>query len=205
MISSSHSHITLSSSSSSSVINIPWGWGVIIPRQNITRMSVSTRRLIEAFSFITNPNWPLPRNHRMNRTHRERCWCRQLATWWDFITGIAYQISIRGIKFLLEPMDLSLEERDSTYTAINRISNSCLSFIGKGVDSILSLVREKVVEKLCHIACTKDLVNIHKFLRLLWWEVRCEDATWHTFPPQKLAGSTWRIVRVAGWSHSHCN
>jgi hypothetical protein len=93
-------------------------------------------------------------------------------------------------------MNLSLEKGDSTNTAINRVPYSCLGFIGKRVHCILSLVREKLIEELCHIACSKDLVNIGEFLRLLWWEVRCKDAAWHTFSPQELAGSTGRVVRA---------
>jgi hypothetical protein len=93
-------------------------------------------------------------------------------------------------------MNLSLEKGDSTNTAINRVPYSCLGFVCKGVHCILSLVREKLIEELCHIACSKDLVNIGKFLRFLWWEVRCKNAAWHAFPPQELAGSTGRVVRA---------
>jgi len=57
-----------------------------------------------------------------------------------------------------------------------------------------------LVQDLAHVACTKDLVHVCKLLRLLWGEIWGEKAIWHAFPPQKLAGCTWRIG-VARRSH----
>ena len=113
---------------------------------------------------------------------------------WHFIAStIADQISVCGIKFLLEPKDLFLEHWNGPNTTIHWILDPCFGFIGQRVHSILSLMGLNLVEEFANVACTKYLVNICKLMWLFWWEIWGKNAIWHALPSQKLAGCTWRI------------
>jgi len=113
---------------------------------------------------------------------------------WNFIAStIADQISVCGIKFLLEPKDLLLEHWNGPNTTIHWIFDPCFGFIGQRVHSILSLMGLHLIEEFAHVACTKYLVNICKFMWLFWWEIWGKNAIRHALPSQKLAGCTWRI------------
>lgn len=59
------------------------------------------------------------------RNRRER-WNRR-----DVTVGVAEEIGVCGIEFLLEPLDLSLEERDGTDAAIDGVSHARLCLVGE--------------------------------------------------------------------------
>ena len=109
---------------------------------------------------------------------------------YDFVARIADEIGIGSIEFLLEPLDLSLEEGNGSHAAVDRVPDACLSLIGQGIDGVLPLVGEEVVKELGDVAGAEDLVDVGELLGLLWWKVRGENAAGHAFAPQELAGST---------------
>lgn len=99
------------------------------------------------------------------------------------IPSITHKISVCGVQFLLEANDLALEDRDGADAAVHRIFHSGLGFIGQGVNSIFSLVRKNLVEKLTNVASPKDLVDVGEFLRLFRWKIGGKNAIWHAFSP----------------------
>ena len=80
-----------------------------------------------------------------------------------------------------------LEERNDSNAAVDWVTETHVSFVGKGVDRVLSLVRVQLVEEFSDVAGTKHFVNICKLLGLVWWEVGCEYALRLALAPQKLA------------------
>lgn len=108
----------------------------------------------------------------------------------DFIAGIADEIGIGSVELLLEPLDLSLEEGNGSHATVDRVPDTCLGLIRQGVDGVLPLVGEEVVEELGDIAGAENLVDVGELLGLLRWEVRGENAAGHAFAPQELAGGT---------------
>lgn len=98
-------------------------------------------------------------------------------------TGVANEVSICCVKLGLKSLDLPLEEGDSAHTPIDWVTDAGLSLIGKGVDGVISLVGEEIVEELGDIACTEDLVDIGEFLGVFGREVRGKDAVRHAFSP----------------------
>lgn len=196
------SHSSLSSSSSPSFINVIAGSTIMninIPWKIIRNLEISSRRncsttLLVKLMIIHRPS---PRSHlRLN--YRIHPGGRN-----DFIAGIADEIGIGSVEFLLEPLDLSLEEGNGSHAAVDRVPDTCLGLIGQGVDGVLPLVGEEVVEELGDIAGAENLVDVGELLGLLRWEVRSENAAGHAFAPQELASGTGWVVGGAGWWWSH--
>ena len=135
----------VTSSFSSSIIDILRRG--ITPWKRIRERVVSGggRGPIKPTCFISKPCTERPLGHLLNCCCCH-CWWHRKRGWRHVIVGIAKEISIGRIKLLLEPLNLSLKERDGSYAAINGVSHTCLSFIGKGVHCIFPLVREKLVQ-----------------------------------------------------------
>lgn len=89
---------------------------------------------------------------------------------------------------------MSLEKGDGPDATVDRVPHARLRLVGEGLDGIVPLVGEELVEKLGDVAGTEDLVDVGELLRLFRWEVGGEDAAGHAFSPQELAGCAWRVV-----------
>lgn len=95
----------------------------------------------------------------------------------------------------LKLLKLVLEEGDDTDTAVDRVSEAHFRFIRKGSHGILALVGVEVVEELCHIARSEDLVDIDKLLGLVWREIGGKDTLWLALSAEELARCTGRDRR----------
>ena len=111
---------------------------------------------------------------------------------WANVSG---QLLLRGVEIVLDLFKLLLEVEDVANTAIDWITEPGLSLVGQRVDSVFSLWRTELVEQLGDIARPEDTVHVSKLLRLVWREVRGEDATLRALPPQEFAGSARRVGR----------
>lgn len=120
---------------------------------------------------------------------------------WYLATGVLDEISIRRVQLLLEPDDLPLEHWYRPHAPINRVFEPRLSLIGEGIDSVLSLVREDLIEELAHVASPEYLVDIGELLGLLGREVGRKDAIRQALSPQELASSARRARVTRWWSH----
>lgn len=117
-------------------------------------------------------------------SHRLRWWRRRIDIASESNSGIG--------KVLLELDHLPLQKRDVADAAKDRVSESCLGFIGEWVDCIASEFEGDLVEDLGDVARAKNLVHVGELLGLIGSEIRREGAVWGAPSLEEFAGSTRR-------------
>jgi len=95
-------------------------------------------------------------------------------------------------------VDLALEDGDGAHAAIHGVLHPGLGLVGQGIDGVLPLAGEELVEKLGDVGGAEDLVDVGELQGLLRREVGGEDAARHALAAEELAGGA-RGAGGGGW------
>jgi len=91
---------------------------------------------------------------------------------------------------MLKLHHLPLKKSYGTNTAINGVPKPCFCFISKRIHCVLSLLLRNFDEDLAHIAGSKHLVHLGKFLALIRAKVGCKYTIGYASSLQELASCT---------------
>ena len=95
----------------------------------------------------------------------------------------------------LELAELMLEEGDDANAAVDGVTEAHVGLVGQGIDSILALAGEQLVQKLGDVACSEHFVDVCKFLGLVRREVGGKHALKLALAPKELTCRTRRVRR----------
>jgi len=105
-------------------------------------------------------------------------------------SSIASKTVLSNGKVVLKLHHLPLQKSYGTNTSINGVPEPGFCFISKRIHRVLSLLLGNFNEDLAHIAGSKHLVHLGKFLALIRAKVRCKYTIGYASSLQELAGCT---------------